>query len=59
VEKPSVYRIILRYINPNNITISGTISAVPDATNNLDAEQKFEVGPRCLINLEQKRFDGL
>lgn len=34
---------ILRYISPNNVPISGTVSVVPDTANTLDAEQKFQV----------------
>lgn len=46
VDKPSIYRIILRYINLNNQAISGEISVSPESSNTADSEQKFEVNTR-------------
>ncbi len=43
IQNPSIYRIILRYINPNPLSISGTISVTPETGSSLDAEQKFQV----------------
>lgn len=41
IDKPSIYRIILRYISLNNQAVSGEISLSPESSN--DSEQKFEV----------------
>ncbi|XP_023289722.1 laminin subunit alpha, partial [Orussus abietinus] len=41
IHKSSVYRMVLRYMNPNNEPILGTITITPD--NPSDTEQKFRV----------------
>lgn len=43
IEKPSIYRIVLRYVNPNNETIVGLVSITPETPNNINVEQKFMV----------------
>eukprot|EP00102_Acyrthosiphon_pisum_P016424 XP_008187385.2 PREDICTED: laminin subunit alpha [Acyrthosiphon pisum] len=43
IEKPSIYRIVLRYVNLNNETILGLISITPETPNNINIEQKFMV----------------
>lgn len=56
IDKPSVYRMILRYINMNSQAISGTVSVSPEDTNNIDTEQKFQVRGDCLMELYPFRY---
>lgn len=39
--KPSIYQMILRFVNPNSETVTGTIRITPD--NPSDNEQVFQV----------------
>lgn len=41
IEKPSLYRMVLRYVNPNPETVHGIVMINPD--NPTDIEQKFDV----------------
>ncbi|KAK6627792.1 hypothetical protein RUM44_010271 [Polyplax serrata] len=41
INKPSLYRMIMRYVNPTNKTITGTIKIVPDNVN--EVSQTFYV----------------
>ncbi|XP_075229000.1 laminin subunit alpha [Lycorma delicatula] len=41
VNKPSLYRLVLRYVNPNNVSVIGKITITPE--NPADAEQNFQV----------------
>lgn len=53
IDKPSLYRIVLRYINFNPQAVTGTISAVPEYNSNIDVEQKFQVS----VTLAKRFFD--
>lgn len=41
IEKSSLYRVVIRYINPGDQTVVGEIKATPDNPN--DAEQNYKV----------------
>lgn len=41
IQKPTLYRMVLSYVNPNTDPVIGTIKITPDNPN--DIEQKFEV----------------
>ncbi|VVC44657.1 Hypothetical protein CINCED_3A025090 [Cinara cedri] len=43
IDKPSIYRIVLRYVNLNNETLLGYVSITPETPNNINIEQKFIV----------------
>lgn len=44
IPKSSLYRIVLHYVNPNKMAVSGTVSVSSDSSNSVDSEQKFQVG---------------
>lgn len=41
INKPSLYRMVLSYVNPNSEPVNGLITIIPD--NPTDIEQKFQV----------------
>jgi len=41
IEKSSLYRVVIRYLNPGDHTVSAEIIATPD--NTVDVEQKYKV----------------
>ncbi|XP_050541070.1 laminin subunit alpha [Daktulosphaira vitifoliae] len=43
IDKPSIYRIVLRYVSRSNETIVGQVSVTPETPNNINIEQKFMV----------------
>lgn len=46
IDKPSIYRIVLKYVNLNNETIVGLVSITPETPNNINIEQKFMVNDK-------------
>lgn len=43
IDKPSIYRIVLRYVNLNNETLVGLVTVTPETPNNINVDQKFMV----------------
>lgn len=43
IDKPSIYRIVLRYVNLNNETLLGMVTVTPETPNYINVEQKFMV----------------
>jgi len=43
IDKPSIYRIVLRYVNLNNETLVGMVTVTPETPNYINVEQKFMV----------------